>query len=134
LVDARPKPTWETVLAADAAEPGSRAALKLGEYVADAWSLVRPRLLDPSGVGPDGPLLLEDAAPLARYDAMELLHALTARARSGGRAVWLLCPMDDPGHAPRLDGTIVPIVTENEWVALPDAWVANEHRSGERAS
>jgi len=25
-------------------------------------------------------------------------------------------------------------VTENEWIALPDAWVAGEHRSGDRAS
>ncbi|HEY8504112.1 MAG TPA: hypothetical protein VIL46_05985, partial [Gemmataceae bacterium] len=74
------------------------------------------------------------AAPLARYGAMDLLHALAERARAGERAVWLLCPVDDPRHPPHLDGTIVPVITENEWIALPDAWVANEHRSGERAS
>ncbi len=134
LVDAKPKPTWETILGADVAEPGSRAAIKLDEYVADAWGLVRPRLLDAAGSGASGPLLLHDAAPLARYRAMDLVHAVAERSRSGGRAVWLLCPMDDPGQPPRLDGTIVPIVTENEWIALPDAWVADEHRSGDRAS
>ena len=134
LVDARPKPTWETILGADAAEPGSRDAVKLGEYVADAWELVRPRLLDALGAGADGPLLLHKAAPLARYSALGLLHAVADRARSGAGAVWLLCPMDDPGQPPRLDTTIVPIVTENEWIVLPDAWVANEHRSGDEAS
>jgi serine/threonine protein kinase len=132
LVDARPKPTWETILGADAAEPGSRDAVKLGEYVANAWELVRPRLLDGVGAGADGPLLLHEAAPLARYGAMGLLHTAADRARSGAGVVWLLCPMDDPGQPPRLDITIVPIVTENEWIVLPDAWVANEHRSGTR--
>jgi hypothetical protein len=65
---------------------------------------------------------------------MALLHAVAERARAGTGAVWLLCPMDDPGQPPRLDTTIVPIVTENEWIVLPDAWVANEHRSGDEAS
>jgi serine/threonine protein kinase len=134
LVDARPKPTWETILGADAAEPGSRDAVKLREYVANAWALVQPRVLDALDSSAGGPLLLHDAAPLARYDAMALLHAVAERARAGTGAVWLLCPMDDPGQPPRLDTTIVPIVTENEWIVLPDAWVANEHRSGDEAS
>jgi serine/threonine protein kinase len=134
LVDARPKPTWQTILGADVAEPGTRAAVKLGEYVADAWALVRPRLLGALGAGTGGPLLLHEAAPLARYGAMALLHAVADRARSGAGVAWLLCPMDDPGQPPRLDTTIVPIVTENEWIVLPDAWVANEHRSGDEAS
>ena len=134
LVDARPKPTWETILGADVAEPGSRDAVKLEEYVTNAWALVQPRLLDALGSGTGGPVLLHEAAPLARYGAMALLHAVADRARSGAGAVWLLCPMDDPGQPPRLDTTIVPIVTENEWIVLPDAWVANEHRSGGKAS
>jgi serine/threonine protein kinase len=134
LVDPRRKPTWATILGADAAEPGSRDAVKLGEYVSGAWERARPRLLAALATGAAEPLLLHDAAPLARYGAMDLLHAMAERARAGERALWLLCPMDDPGHPPRLDGTVVPVVTENEWVALPDAWVANQHRSGERAS
>ncbi|MET7375285.1 hypothetical protein [Micromonospora arida] len=39
LVDARTKPTWETVLSADIAMDRSRAAIKLGEYVEQAWQL-----------------------------------------------------------------------------------------------
>src|SRR5690606_38875861 len=71
LVTARPKPTWDTVLSADAAEPGSRDALKLAEFTRAAWETLRPRLL--KDVAGQGPLLLYDAAPLARYRAMDLL-------------------------------------------------------------
>jgi serine/threonine protein kinase len=132
LVAARRKPTWETVLGADAAEPGSRDALKLAEFTEAAWQALRPELL--AAAAGDAPLLLYDAAPLARYRAMDLLHAVADAARSGAGAVWLLCPMEDPGQRPRLDDTVVPIVTDNEWIPLPDAWVANQHRSREKAS
>lgn len=128
IVEARPKPTWDTVLAADAADPNSRDALKLAEFVALAWRQLRPELL----AMPDRrlPLLLFDAAPLARYRAMELLTELADAARGGAGAVWLLCPMEDPGQLPRLDATVVP-VAEDEWLSLPDTWVANEHRRAE---
>ncbi|MFY1689799.1 BREX system serine/threonine kinase PglW [Plantactinospora sp. WMMB782] len=127
LVEARPKPTWKTVLAADAADPNSRDALKLAEFATRTWQQLRPELL----ALPDRrlPLLLFDAAPLARYGAMELLEELADLARGGAGAVWLLCPMEDPGQLPRLDATVVP-VAQDEWVTLPDAWVANEHRHG----
>lgn len=43
-VDPRPLPTWETILSADVAEPGSRAAMKFAEYVQTAWGVVEARL------------------------------------------------------------------------------------------
>ncbi|MBB6475927.1 BREX system serine/threonine kinase PglW [Sphaerisporangium rubeum] len=131
LIDPKPLPKWETILGADLAEPGSRGALKLAEYVREAWTLAGPRLDTESA---EGPVLLHDAAPLARYDGMSVLRRLADRARGGGPAVWLLCPMADPGRSPNLDGTLTPAQLPNEWIKLPDAWVANEHRSGARAS
>ncbi len=65
---------------------------------------------------------------VGRYQAMELLEELAETARRGAGPVWLLCPMEDPGHLPRLDTTVVP-VPEYEWIALPDAWATNEHRT-----
>ncbi|MEU8264590.1 hypothetical protein AB0C02_28730 [Micromonospora sp. NPDC048999] len=123
LVDAKPKPTWETVLGADVAEPGSRGAIKLGEYVEQAWQLASPDA---------GPVLLHDAAVLARYRAMERLYALADAARGGAGDAWLLCPMEDLGMLPKLDGAVVR-VGDNEWIALPDAWVVNAHRSAATA-
>ncbi|WFE99611.1 BREX system serine/threonine kinase PglW [Micromonospora sp. WMMD964] len=132
LVDARPKPTWETVLTADIAQEGSRAAIKLGEYVEQAWQLTVPSL-HASLSAADGPVLLHDAAVLARYRAMGRLHELADAARGGAGDVWLLCPMEDPALLPKLDGEVVR-VGDNEWIALPDAWVVNAHRSTVAAS
>ncbi|GGL59800.1 hypothetical protein GCM10014719_71370 [Planomonospora parontospora subsp. antibiotica] len=132
------KPTWETILGADAAAPDSKAAFKLREYAGEAWQRAEPRisaLLEAqAGQAAGAPLLLHDAAPLARYDAGDLLFELAARARRGGAPVWLLCPMNNPGQQPRLDGMLVPAQLPNEWIVLPDAWVANQHRSGVKAS
>ena len=132
LVDERPKPTWETVLAADVAEPGSRAAIKFGEYAERAWQRVAPDLRAQLRRG-DGPVLLHDAGVLARYRAMELLYALAEEARGGADSVWLLCPREDSTELPKLDGAVVR-VGDNEWIALSDAWVANAHRSALPAS
>ncbi|MET8092379.1 hypothetical protein ABZU52_19845, partial [Micromonospora sp. NPDC005220] len=132
LVDARPKPTWETVLGADIAEEGSRAAIKLGEYVEQAWQLTVPSLRASLSTA-TGPVLLHDAAVLARYRAMDRLYELADAARGGVGGVWLLCPMEDPALLPKLDGAVVR-VGDNEWIALPDAWVVNAHRSAVAAS
>jgi serine/threonine protein kinase len=132
LVDERPKPTWQTVLNADVAEPGSRASIKFGEYVQEAWKRAAPGLREELSRG-GGPVLLHDAGVLARYRAMELLYALAEEARGGADSLWLLCPREDSTELPKLDGAVVR-VGDNEWIALPDAWVANAHRSALPAS
>lgn len=63
-----------------------------------------------------------------------MIRRLADRARAGGPPVWLLCPMTDPNRSPNLDGALTPAQLPNEWIKLPDAWVANQHRSGARAS
>ncbi|CAI7976827.1 putative kinase PglW [Frankia sp. Hr75.2] len=151
-VDPRPRPTWATILRADAAEPGSRAATNLAEYVRAAWDRAAPRLADlvdahagrtggtaaPAGRADEpgarpAPLLLHDAGVFGRYDGrgLDVLFALAERARAGGRPVWVLCPTTEPTRPPRLDGALVQLVTESEWVALPDAWVTNRHRAAD---
>jgi serine/threonine protein kinase len=131
LVSARTKPTWQTVLAADAADPNSRDALKLAEFTHRAWQALQPELL--AMIQRDTPLLLDDGAVFARYRAMEILESLADAARGGAGAVWLLCPAEDPGQLPRLDTTVVP-VPPDEWIMLPDEWADNKHRSSAQAS
>ncbi|MGC5397539.1 BREX system serine/threonine kinase PglW [Streptomyces sp. DT20] len=135
LVAARPKPTWETILRADVAPPGSKGAMKFAEYARTAWSAVEPRvgeLLAAPGPAPGAPVLLTDAGVLARYDAMGILERLAERARNGGRGLWLMCPQSDPARPPRLGTTTVPYQAGlGEWVVLPDAWVSNLHRTDE---
>ncbi|WP_329194486.1 BREX system serine/threonine kinase PglW [Streptomyces sp. NBC_01435] len=133
LVDARPKPTWETILRADVAPPGSRGAMKFAEYARTAWGAVEPRVGEPlSAPEPKAPVLLTDAGVLARYDAMGILERLADRARNGGRGLWLLCPQSDPARPPRLGATAVPHQAGlGEWVVLPDSWASNAHRADE---
>ncbi|MDH6114361.1 serine/threonine protein kinase [Kitasatospora sp. MAP12-15] len=132
LVDPRPKPTWETILRADAAEPGTPAAMRFAEYVRTAWGAVEPRIgkLIATG-GPGRPVLLVDGGVFARYDAMGVLDRLAGRSRDGGRGLWLLCPQSDPARDPRLGATAVPYQSGlGEWIELPDSWVNNAHRAG----
>jgi serine/threonine protein kinase len=133
-VDPRPKPTWATILRADAAEPGSKAARNLAGYVDAAWAHAAPRLrelVDAQADQPGGqlPLLLHDAGVFGRYRGLDLLGELAELARSGGRPTWVLCPTTEPGLPPRLDGELVQLTTESEWIPLWDSWVSNVQRA-----
>ncbi|MEU2301241.1 BREX system serine/threonine kinase PglW [Streptomyces antibioticus] len=131
------KPTWETLLKADAAEPGSKGAVRFAEYARTAWGAVEPRIAEllgnDGGGGEAGPVLLTEAGAFARYDAMGVLHRLASAARRGGRGLWLLVPQADPSREPRLGQVAVPYQAGlGEWIQLPDTWVGNAHRgSGE---
>ncbi|MGQ4445701.1 BREX system serine/threonine kinase PglW, partial [Streptomyces violaceoruber] len=98
------KPTWETLLKADAAEPGSKGAVRFAEYARTAWGSVEPRIAEllGDGGGGAGPVLLTEAGVFARYDAMGVLDRLASAARRGGRGLWLLVPQSDPSREPRL--------------------------------
>ncbi|MFG2091777.1 BREX system serine/threonine kinase PglW [Spirillospora sp. NPDC048824] len=129
LVPPGAKPTWETILRADVAEPGSKAARKFGEYTRTAWGRVEPAIRDRMERG-SSPLLLTETAAFARYQAMGALTSLAAAARRGGRALWLLCPQGDPFREPRLTTVAVPYQDAlGEWIKLPDSWVSNLHRA-----
>ncbi|MZE77898.1 BREX system serine/threonine kinase PglW [Streptomyces xinghaiensis] len=146
------KPTWETLLKADAAEPGSKGAVRFAEYARTAWGSVEPRIAELLGGGradggggradggraagrggATGPVLLTEAGVFARYDAMGVLDRLASAARQGGRGLWLLVPQADPLREPRLGQVAVPYQAGlGEWIQLPDTWVDNAHRgSGE---
>ncbi|MGW1894084.1 BREX system serine/threonine kinase PglW [Streptomyces sp. NPDC002004] len=121
------RPTWETVLKADAAEPGSRAHQQLRIRTDKAWGRIEPQLREHLAQGL-GPLLLTDTAVLARYDALDLLGRLAEEARQGGNPLWLLVAQSDPARAPRLAGQSVPYQAGfDEWIVVPDAWVARKH-------
>ncbi|MDX2403896.1 BREX system serine/threonine kinase PglW [Streptomyces microflavus] len=127
VVSEAERPTWETVLKADAAEPGSRAHQQLRIRTDKAWGRIEPRLWEQLAEG-HGPLLLTDTAALARYNALDLLGRLAEEARQGGNPLWLLVAQSDPARAPRLAGQSVPYQAGfDEWIVVPDAWVSRKH-------
>jgi serine/threonine protein kinase len=125
LVPEGTKPTWETLLKADAAEPRSKGAVKFAGYARTAWGAVEPRvraLLDASAGS--GPVLLTEATAFARYDAMGVLDRCAEAARQGGRGLWLLVPQSDPSREPKLGHVAVAYQAGfGEWITLPDRWV-----------
>lgn len=128
LIPPNGRPTWETILKADIAEPGSRSAVKFGEYARTAWARIEPDLA--ARLADDGPLLLTDTLVLARYDAMGLLNRLAEAARRGKGGLWLLAPQSDPSREPRLGGVVVPYQSAlHEWIALPELWIRSLHRT-----
>ncbi|MFJ8273776.1 BREX system serine/threonine kinase PglW [Streptomyces sp. NPDC094154] len=123
------RPTWETVLKADAAETGSRPHQQLRIRTDKAWGRIEPKLREQLAARQgDGPLLLTDTAVLARYDAFDMLGRLAEEARQGGSPLWLLVAQSDPARAPRLAGQSVPYQAGfDEWIVVPDAWAARRH-------
>ena len=80
------------------------------------------------------PLLLVSAGFLARYDLMSLITEIEAAAGRPGHtpSVWLLLPTTHQG-LPVIDGVAVPLVNNinnTQALALPQAWVENQHRAG----
>ncbi|TDP30805.1 BREX system serine/threonine kinase PglW [Nocardia ignorata] len=121
-------PTWDTILRADVAPPGSKAAMKFSEYAISAWNRIGPEI--EANIAGNGPLLLTDTLVFARYNAMGLLGRLAEQARRGKGGLWLLCPQADPMRPPHLGAVAVPYQSAlNEWIQLPASWINNHHRA-----
>ncbi|POM26620.1 Serine/threonine-protein kinase StkP [Actinomadura rubteroloni] len=127
------RPTWETILRADNAEPNEKSAHKFAEYATTALGRVEPHLCNLLASG-NGPIILTDATVFAHYNAMDTLSRIADAARSGKRGLWLVCPQSDPAREPRLGRRAVPYQPAlSEWVELNDHWARNRHRSEEVA-
>ena len=116
-------PPWDVVVAADV--PGGPP--EFGNMVAEACAILGDRV---RAAGPDRPVFLHGATPLARYPAgRDLLRTLAQQARESGTAphgLWLLCPMGDPRRPARLDDESAGAITEAEQVRLPRGFGATE--------
>ncbi|WP_030506725.1 BREX system serine/threonine kinase PglW [Microbispora rosea] len=117
LASERDRP-WSDVLRAD--ERFSRDGILprgLAGYVREAWQRLATRLSQPSGT-----VLLHNAGVFARYpggrDLLVEIQQAARFGRGGPRGVWLLCPTGTPKQRPILDGLVVEVIGENEWLEL----------------
>jgi len=108
---------WRVVVAADVPDHPHRRNL---DRLA---GLARPAMVAAVDAH-TGPLLLVDAAPLARYG---LLDVLVRMADEGSRpaARWLLVPWRQTELAPSLDGVPVP-TGGTAFLPIPRDWPANQ--------
>ena len=123
---------WNVVLRADAVDRGGRDWTNLMRLVQRTLPALRTALLQSSA-----PLLLVSAGLLARYDLMSLITEIEGAAGRPAQtpSVWLLLPTAHQG-LPIIDGVAVPLVNNinnTQTLALPQAWVENQHRAGATA-
>jgi hypothetical protein len=103
------------VLRADAAPRQSADRANLDRLVADATDSIWPQVL-----GDERPLLLTDAAPLARYGQLPRVAHLLDTAATRPAARWLLVPKRVGAAAPTLDGAALPVAS-GTWIDLADS-------------
>ena len=120
---------WNVVLRADAADRGGRDWSNLMRLVQRTLPTLRTALLQSPAQ-----LLMVSAGLLARYDLMSLITEIEAAAGRPAQTpcVWLLLPTAHQG-LPVIDGVAVPLVNNinnTQALALPQAWVENQHRAG----
>jgi serine/threonine protein kinase len=110
---------WEALVSADSGSPGDENFRSLKDMVAyDVMPAVRKALDDAPG-----PVLLTEAAPLARYGQMRLLQELADTSRPRPAARLLLVPVRRPEPA-TLDDVPLPLTSPaGQSLRLPDSWI-----------
>jgi serine/threonine protein kinase len=118
--------SWQTVLRADSAAHDSADWRNLMTLVRQAVPRVQGELVPRART-----ILVVNSGILARYGQLSLLEWLRDRVgRPGGLfGAWILVPADASSAMPSIDGEPIPVITRAEWLWLPDAWLANRHRS-----
>lgn len=118
---------WDAVLAADAAAPESVDARGLAALVEQAIPDINAAIQNALGGSPgaDRPVLLTEAAPLARYGYMTILSRLADITTPREQAVWLIVP-EEGGGGPLLDGAPVPLTYASQFVRLDGKQVASK--------
>jgi hypothetical protein len=73
-------------------------------------------------------LLLSYPGLLARYDQLGVLQRLQQSAgRPGGPpAVLVLLAADGQHQLPMIDGQTLPVISSNQWLPVPGAWIQKE--------
>jgi serine/threonine protein kinase len=118
---------WDEVLAADAAEPQSVPAQGLGNLVQESTAQIEAAIASALKAAPAGtkPVLLTEAAPLARYGQMGVLSRLADITTGKDQGVWLIVPRES-GAGAMLDQVPVPLTYASQFLPLDPAFVASE--------
>jgi serine/threonine protein kinase len=115
---------WDAVVAADARPAGTRDAEGLSRLVELSLPAVE-RAVEVAAGGSDHPrpVLLVEAAPLARYDRLAPLSRWTDLAAPRQQAIWLLVPQLSGNTGAMIDGRPLPLAAPGQFVRLDEEWL-----------
>ncbi|HEY8545530.1 MAG TPA: BREX system serine/threonine kinase PglW, partial [Acidimicrobiales bacterium] len=122
------RPSWQLVVEADAAGPGSVPWQNLTRLLDRALAGFTDRLAATAGT-----VVLTRCGLLARYDRLDAVATWRDLLHRGGtplQALWMLVATLGASDVPLLDGKAVPVLTRNEWTRIPADWLRNVHRAG----
>jgi serine/threonine protein kinase len=118
---------WDAVLAADAAAPDTVDGRGLAALVQQSIPRIEATIADALSEAPvvDRPVVITEAAPLARYGHMSVLSKLADITTKRDHAIWLVVP-EDGGGGPLLDRVPIPLTYASQFVRVDDLFVASE--------
>lgn len=117
---------WDVVVSADAAEPNSVDWRNLNQLIAGK---VIPKV-EKAIIQGDKTVVIYHLNWLGRYDQVVMLSRVQEAVQAGRvHGTWLLIPASPQTEMPLLDGKAVPVITNNQWAAVPESWCQNLHRS-----
>lgn len=117
---------WDVVVRADAAAPNSADWRNLNQLIAGK---VIPRV-EEAIIHGDKTVVVYYLNWLARYDQVVIFSRIQQAVQEGRvHGTWLLIPGSPQTEMPLLDGKAVPVITQNQWAAVPESWCQNLHRA-----
>ena len=116
---------WDAVRAADAAAAGSRAAAGLSALVQRSLPTIDAAIEAASARAEQAtaPVLLLEAAPLARYDQLNRLSRWTDLSSPRRQAIWLVVPQLSGSQGPVIDTRPLPLAAPGQFVRLDIEWL-----------
>lgn len=116
---------WEAVRAADAAAAGSRDAAGLSALVQRGVPAIDKAIEAAGAQAAEAtrPVLLLEAAPLARYDHLGSLSRWTDPTSPRRQAVWLLVPQLLGSQGAVIDSRPLPLAAPGQFVRLDGDWL-----------
>jgi len=116
---------WDAVRAADAAATGSREAAGLSALVQRSLPAI-DAAIEAAWVGAEDrirPVLLLEAAPLARYDHLATLSRWTDLTSARRQAIWLVVPQLLGSQGAVIDTRPLPLAAPGQFLRLESDWL-----------
>ena len=121
---------WEFVQAADAAPDGTRDAEGLSVLVERSLPAIEAAITAAAAGKPEGtrPVLLTEAAPLARYGHLNMLGPWADLATHRPQAIWVLVPQLSGSYGALIDRRPLPLAAPAQFMRLDPDWIAAHAR------